>query len=157
MQIQGSPAWHRDGGVVVKKDLLILGVSTAVVSSVGVSQLLFQSGAPMLLILLALLSSAWLYVLRRKPAKTRPAIAPVEKTSSKPFSAMRVREAIAPRLPKQLLVGFTYVAALCVAGIVVTGGTMGTVVLVSIAVLALIGAVISFLFVQASRSRSGHV
>ena len=36
-------------------------------------------------------------------------------------------------------VGLIYIAALCGAGVVVTGGTMGTVVLVAIAVLAIVG------------------
>lgn len=106
----------------------------------------------MLLILLALLSAAWIYVLWRRPAEAESAhTRPVEMTSSKPPSAMPGREAVAPSLSKQVLVGFIYIAALCGAGVVVTGGTMGTVVLVTIAVLAI------FLFGQASRSRSGQV
>lgn len=157
MQTQRSSNWHRDGGVIARKDLLIIGIFTAVVSCVGVSQLLFQSGGTMLLILLTLLSAAWIYVIWRRPAETESApTTPVEMTSSKPPSAMPGREAIAPGLSKQLLVGFIYIAALCGAGIVVTGGTMGTVVLVAIAVLAIIGALITFLFGQASRSRSGQ-
>lgn len=73
-------------------------------------------------------------------------------TSSNPPSAMPGRESIAPSLSKRLRVGF-YIAALCGAGVVVTGGTMGTVVLVAIAVLAIVGALITFLLGQTWRSR----
>lgn len=158
MQTQRSSNGNQDGGVIARKDLLIIGIFTAVVSCVGVSQLLFQSGGAMLLILLALLSAAWIYVLWRRPAEAESApTSPVEMTSRKPPSVVPVREAIARGLSKQVLVAFIYMAALCGAGVVVTGGTMGTVVLVTIAVLAIIGAVFTFLFGQASRSRSGQV
>lgn len=141
MQIQRSSNWHQGGGVVAKTDLLIIGIFTAAVSCVGVSQLLFQSGGAMLLILLALLAAAWMFVLWRRPAKEdSEATTPVAMTSSNPPSAMPGRESIAPRPSKRLRVGLIYIAALCGAGVVVTGGTMGTVVLVAIAVLAIVGA-----------------
>lgn len=138
------------GGALAKWDLLIIGILTAAVSCIGISELLFRSGGAVALLLLSLLVVCGSYGLGQQSKKN--AIGSGERgpgdlsLSEGRVTTLRNKAS----LPNRLTVVFAYIAVLCWAGVVFTGGTMATVVLVVLALLATLGASHTFLRRQAS-------
>ncbi|MFJ5696605.1 hypothetical protein [Arthrobacter sp. NPDC093139] len=139
----------------IKKDLLTLGILTAVVCCVGIAELMFRSGAVTALILVGLVAVGWLiaFLLRspmRKPGNEIPR--PRALTIPRPVVE---RTQTRSSLVNGPVVLFAYVVLLCLAGVVVSGGTMATVVFGAFAIIATLGGVVSAMFSQKTRSRQG--
>ena len=139
----------------IKKDLLTLGILTAGVCCVGIAELMFRSGAATALIVVGLVAGGWLisFLLRspmRKPGNEIPR--PRALTTPRPLVERTQTRSSRVNGPVVL---FAYVVLLCLAGVVVSGGTMATVVFGAFAIIAALGAVVSAMFSQKTRSRQG--
>jgi hypothetical protein len=140
----------------IKSDLLTIGILTAVVCCVGISEFMFRSGVATALILLGLLAAGWLIAFLRRSTKSKPGYevtGPKAFKSPRPATVERTQTRLS--LSNGSVVLFTYVVLLCLAGVVVSGGTMATVVFVVFAIIATFGAVVSALSGQKPQSRQG--
>ncbi|MDQ0865283.1 hypothetical protein [Arthrobacter globiformis] len=140
----------------IKKDLLTIGILTAVVCCAGILEFMFRSGAATSLILLGLLAAGWVIAFLLKSAKSKPGYgipSPSAVTTPRPARVERIQTRLS--LSNGPVVLFAYVVLLCLAGVVVTGGTMATVVFGAFAIIATLGAVVSAMFSQKTRSRQG--
>ncbi|WP_441415620.1 hypothetical protein [Arthrobacter sp. 2MCAF14] len=142
--------------MVAKKDLLVIGIFTAILSCIGIFELMLRSGR-LAVFVIPLLAAAGLYAAWRGWKRSRNVSpSPARHKSSPPKSRVGPLWANQRTLANRLVVLFVYIAGLCWAGVVVSGGTMATALLMSFAILATIGAVGSFVFRQKSRTPTGH-
>lgn len=157
MSNQRAPGRRLFGGAAAKSDLRIVAIFTAVLSCVGISDLTFRSGGGIALIVIALLTLVGLGVLWRRWNRSRRGYARLPQHRSSRLQRTRIGFLLAshPSLSNGVVVVLIYTAALCLAGVGVTGGTVGTVVLVSFAVLASVGASAVFQLRQRARTHNG--
>lgn len=157
MSNQRAPDWRLFGGSAAKSDLRIVVIFTAVLSCVGISDLMFRSGGGIALIVIALLTLVGLGVLWRRWNRSRRGYArlPQQRSTRLQRTSIGFLLASHPSLSNGVVVVLIYTAALCLAGVGVTGGTVGTVVLVSFAVLASVGAFAVFQLRQRARTHNG--
>lgn len=157
MSNQRAPDWGLFGGAAAKRDLRIIIIFTAVMSCIGITDLMFRSGGGIALIVIGLLTLVGLGVLWRRWNRSLCSSARPPQHRSTRLQRTRIGFLLAshPSLSNGVVVLLIYIAALCLAGVGVTGGTVGTVVLVSFAVLASVGAFAVFQLRQRARTHNG--
>lgn len=153
MPNQPASASRLFGGAAARKDLRFIVIFTAVLSSIGIADLLFRSSGGVVFIVVALLAIVGLYVLWRRWKRSLSGSARLHQHRSR-VSRTRIGFLILshPSLGNSLVIVLLYIAALCLAGVGVTGGTLATVILVSFAVLSAVAAFAVFQIRQRART-----
>jgi hypothetical protein len=150
VQIQEILHWGASGSTPAKTDLRIVGIFTAALCLVGLTDLMFRTSGATALIVIVLLAVGGLLVLWRIWNRSRNVSArtPRHRSTRLPKTKLGSLMASQPTLSNSLVVMLAYVVVLSLAGVMVTGLTLAGVVLVSFAVLAAAGAFAAFRFRQ---------
>lgn len=144
-------------GTAARKDLRFIVIFTSALSSIGIADLMFRSNGGVVFIVVGLLAIVGLYVLWRRWKGSLSDSARLHQHRS-PVPRTRIGFLLVshPSLANSLVVVLLYIAALCLVGVGVTGGTLATVILLSFAVLSAVAAFAVFQIKQRARTEGGH-